>query len=183
MHLVTISVLVLLLIVASWQDYCGYHIRNALVLFGTLLGFLLNFFLTIEIGVTDSSIGCVLGLLLLLPLYLLRTMGAGDVKLMAMVGAFVGPNDILAVFLCTLVAGSVLALIVALQRGVLRKLIDNFTHMFLLAVSANKPKSMKENILVSSRISSSVGKLPYGIAIAAGTIIFLAISHSELMIK
>lgn len=182
MHLVTISVLVLLLITACWQDYCGYHIRNALVLSGTLLGFLLNFFLTLEVGIADSLIGCVIGLLLLLPSYMSRMMGAGDVKLMAMVGAFVGSNDIVSVFLSTLIVGGLLALIVSWRQGVSRRLMDNFIFKFLSALSVNKFKSLNYNSSVSEEIPNSTGKLPYGIAIAVGTITSLAINHSTLMI-
>ena len=117
------------------------------------------------------------GLLLLLPLYLLRMMGAGDVKLMAMIGAFVGPNDILGVFLSTLIVGGVLALVVSWRQGVLRKLIDNLTLMFLLALSTNKPKPLTGNLSVVEEAPDSIGKQPYAIAIAAGTMFFLGFKN------
>ena len=118
-----------------------------------------------------------IGLLLLLPLYLLRMMGAGDVKLMAMIGAFLGPNDIFGVFLSTLIVGGVLALIVSWRQGVLCKLIDNLTLMFLLALSVNKSKPLRGNLSLVGDAPDSVGKLPYAIAIAAGTMIFLGFKN------
>lgn len=184
MHLLTMSILLTLLFIAAWQDFRSYRISNTLVFLGASLGILLNVFLPLPagIGILESLMGWSVGLLLLLPLYLLRLMGAGDVKLMAMVGAFVGTNDIFAVFLYTLIAGGVLALVVSLQRGVLRKLMDNLTLMFLPALSANKSKSLNDNFLVpEEETPDSVGKLPYGIAIAVGTVTFLAINHLKLM--
>ncbi|WP_258039217.1 A24 family peptidase [Nitrosomonas ureae] len=174
--------MLLLLSVAAWQDFRSYRISNTLVFSGALLGVLLNTFLPVGIGFTESLMGWGIGLLLLLPLYLLRMMGAGDVKLMAMVGAFVGTNDIISVFLYTLIAGGIIALVVALQRGVLRRLMDNFIFMFLSVLSVNKSKPSKDNLSVLEEAPDSVGKLPYGIAIAVGTITSLAINHSTLMI-
>lgn len=181
MNILTISIFLLLLFVAVWQDYRGYCIKNSLVFSGALLGILLNTFLPTGIGLLESFVGWGIGLLLLLPLYLLRMMGAGDVKLMAMVGAFVGSSNIFGVFLYTLIAGGVLALVVSLQRGVLRRLMDNLTLMFLLALSINKSRSLKGNFSVSEEAPDSVGKLPYGIAIAVGTVTFLTINHLKLM--
>ena len=67
----------------------------------------------------------------MLPLYLLRAMGAGDVKLMAMVGVFVGPLGALSVALLTFVAGGVLALAVAARNGALGRLFWNLKAMLL----------------------------------------------------
>ncbi len=70
--------------------------------FGAGLGLLLNSVLPEGYGFVSSLPGALglwkalaglgLGLLIMLPLYMLRALGAGDVKLMAMVGAFLGPN-------------------------------------------------------------------------------------------
>lgn len=60
--------------------------------------------------------GIGLGLALMLPGHLLGATGAGDVKLMAAVGAIVGPATVVTAFLFTAIAGGVLALIVAIRR-------------------------------------------------------------------
>ncbi len=181
MHLLTISVLVLLLLVASWQDYCGYSIRNALVSAGALLGVALNTFLPAGIGILDSLAGCGIGLLLLLPFYIWRMMGAGDVKLMAMVGAFVGSNDILGAFLSTLIAGGLLALIVALHKGMLHRLLNNLTRIFIRMLWINKSRFLQDSSSVFKATADSIGKLPYAIAIAIGTLTFLIINHHRVI--
>ena len=67
-------------------------------------------------------------------MYMLKALGAGDVKLMAMVGAFLGPQGVLLATLCSLLAGAVLALGVALYRGGLRRVLANSWHVLLQGV-------------------------------------------------
>ena len=64
-----------------------------------------------------SFAGFVVGLALMMPGHLLGATGAGDVKLMAAVGAVVGPSTVVTAFLFTAVAGGVLAVVVAKRRG------------------------------------------------------------------
>jgi len=70
-------------------------------------------------GISPSGavLGFVLGLLLMLPGHALGATGAGDVKLMAAVGAIVGPALVVVAFLATAIAGGVLAIAVAIRRG------------------------------------------------------------------
>jgi prepilin peptidase CpaA len=62
-------------------------------------------------GLEQSLLGVLVGLGCLLPFYIARAMGAGDVKLMAATGALLGPYDVWIAALCTLLIGAVLAVI------------------------------------------------------------------------
>lgn len=179
MYLPMLMILSILLLVACWQDYHDYRINNKLILAGALLGISLNTFLFAQTGFLDSVTGLGFGLLLLLPLYLLRVMGAGDVKLLAIVGAFVGQNDIFWVFLYTLIAGGLLALMVLLRRGFLCGIIDNVILMCLLALSTPKSEWLKSNSSLSIGAGESAGKLPYAFAITVGTGFFLMYKHLQ----
>lgn len=177
MSLPIISVLIFLVLAAAWQDYQNYRIGNFLVISGSLLGILLNIFLPAGLGLSDSLIGWCIGLLLLLPVYLLRLMGAGDVKLLAMVGAFVGLQAIMVIFLYVMISGGLLAMGVAWHRCVLSKLLCNMrVFLYELIISLFIPKSKLLPLLysLSERTLESTTKLPYGIAIAIGTTVFLA---------
>ena len=66
-----------------------------------------------------SVAGCLLGALLFFPMFALRGMGAGDVKLLAAVGAWLGPGQVAMAALATSIAGGVIALAVALGHGYL----------------------------------------------------------------
>jgi prepilin peptidase CpaA len=70
-------------------------------------------------GAAWALCGWATGLLLLLPLYLLRSLGAGDVKLLAAFGAWLGPMAAIWAGLYGTIAGGVLALLVAVTTGYL----------------------------------------------------------------
>ena len=114
------------------------------------------------------------GFLVMLPCYALRIMGAGDVKLMAMVGAFVGPQAVFGCMLFSLLAGGVLALGVAAFHGSLRQRTSNSYHLLLNSLmrglAGQRPEVEAPN--------APSGKLPYAIAIAAGTMIYLSLVAS-----
>ena len=61
-------------------------------------------------GLTEALLGLVGGFIIFLIPHLFRVLGAGDVKLMAAVGAGLGPSALLTVFLFTSVAGGVQSL-------------------------------------------------------------------------
>lgn len=175
--------LLLLLLAAAWLDLRSRRIPNVLVFPGAVAGVMSNALLPQEmggLGVFDSLGGLGVGLLLLLPLYLLRAMAAGDVKLMAMTGAFLGVRGITCALLYVLLAGGVLALGAAWHQGKLRRLLRNVKMMLFTAAA----KGSKGGGLASGNMTEPaadfIGKLPglpYGVAIATGTAAYLADAH------
>lgn len=159
---VNTGALLALLVLAAWQDARHYRIANVLTFGGAVLALGLSFLLPGTPGPASSLLGWGAGLLFLLPLYALRVMGAGDVKLLAMVGAFTGPAAVLVIGLYTLLAGGVLALGVALGRGRLQQALRNLQSMMVLSVALVSPALPDEK--------ASAGRMPYGIAILAGTV-------------
>jgi prepilin peptidase CpaA len=84
-----------------------------------------------DVNLRTSLAGLLLGLLLMLPGYLIGGTGAGDVKLFAAVGALIGPAPIVAAFFYTALAGGVLALLVAHRRHRLTATIDRTRQLIL----------------------------------------------------
>jgi prepilin peptidase CpaA len=117
--------------------------------------------------------GLGLGLAIPLPLYMLRAMGAGDVKLMAMVGAFLGPRAIVGAILVILVVGGVLSLLVTLRNGSLHQLMDNVRNMLM----ASFFKLMLREMPTLDAAPVSAGKMPFGIAIVVGTFAFIGLAR------
>src|SRR5262245_28862655 len=72
-----------------------------------------------------SLIGCLLGALLFFPMFALRGMGAGDVKLLAAVGAWLGPSQVAVAALATSIAGGAIAIVVAVGHGYLTTAFRN----------------------------------------------------------
>ena len=170
---VNVATLMTLLGVAAWFDIKSRRIPNWLVLTGLIasLGIQLLFS---SGGVFAWGLGILAGFGLLLPLYLVHDMGAGDVKLMAMVGGFLGPAGAAAVVLMTLVAGGVLAITVALWNGALRHAVANVR----ILVTQTIFKTLRGGSVQMDAPPASAGNLPYAVAIAAGTFAHLVLAHS-----
>lgn len=114
----------------------------------------------------QSALGLLAGLLLMMPAHLIGATGAGDVKLMAAVGALVGPGPTLRAFLFTAVAGGVFAVAVAARRG---RLADTLYGTSQLVMS---PSSARQAIEHTDRAN----RFAYGPAIAIGTLLSLMVN-------
>ena len=77
------------------------------------------------VGVQHAMSGWVTGLFLFMPLFLLGGMGAGDVKLLAALGAWLGPGAAFWMAIYASMAGGVLAVVVALRHNYLRTAFEN----------------------------------------------------------
>jgi len=173
-------VLCALLALAVWNDLRTRRIPNALVFGGAVLGVLLNAALPSGdglfiqpfggIGLLMSLAGLGVGLGLLLPMYAMRALGAGDVKLMAMLGAFVGPWSVAGIVLLTLLAGGVLALAVAAYNGRLKIMVGNTWQMLKYSML----RSLAGEVAKVEAPAAASGRLPYAVAIAAGALPYLA---------
>ena len=170
------GVLIGLLSVAAVLDLKTGRIPNWLVFGGALYGLIYNAVSPLyarDIGILFALGGLAVGLVALLPAYLFRVMGAGDVKLMAMVGAFLGTWATVGAVLATLVAGGVLAIGLALWSGELVRMLWNVAAMSrgaMLTLATGLTGWMAHD-------RPSAGKMPYGVAIAVGTIAYLVLSQ------
>ena len=106
-----------LVTLASRADVRTRKIPNRLTFPAIVLGWITHLACGGVDGLGSSLAGCALAGVMLLPGWLLRWMGAGDVKLMAAVGAWVGYPLAIVAALASFVAGGLIALIVALRHG------------------------------------------------------------------
>ncbi|WP_241303521.1 A24 family peptidase [Burkholderia stabilis] len=156
----------LLAVAAASTDIATRRIPNRLVAAG-LVGALIAQCLLhgAQAGIVGWLAGAATGFALLLPFYLLRGMAAGDVKLMLAIGAWVGAEMTFYIVLATFVAGGIGAIAFALLRGRMRQMWTNVRVLIARrsqgahAGDADRPAEVV-----------SVGTLPYGVAIAAGTL-------------
>jgi prepilin peptidase CpaA len=116
-------------------------------------------------GLALSAGGWATGIGLFLPMFLLRGMGAGDVKLLGAVGAWLGPAGVLYAALYSVLAGGILALIVGAMHGYLGKALSNLWGLLGFWRTAGIQP------LPGLTIDDAAGpRLAYGVAIAAGTL-------------
>lgn len=110
-----------------------------------------------------ALVGLAVGAAVMLPGYALGTTGAGDVKLMAAFGAWLGPGLTVAAFLFAAVAGGLLAVAVAINRGRLRAAVTGAAQ---LAASPGEAAAFCAQREEAHRFA-------FGPAIAAGTAVAL----------
>jgi prepilin peptidase CpaA len=158
------GVLTGLLALAVWHDLISFRIPNALIAIGFAIALLLHGLVPGGLGLAQSLAGASVGLAGLLPFYLARAMGAGDVKLLAMIGAFVGPLDALGCVLATYLAGMALAIVVAMYAGVVRKALRNLR----LAVYATVARLAAVEGPAFDPLNDAAARLPYTLAIVLG---------------
>lgn len=174
-----LAILLAALAVAVFADLYARRVPNLLVVIGLMSGLAFHALATSAVGILGPSsqpitvltalAGIAVAFAAFFPLYALRAMGAGDVKLMMMVGAFLGPLQTLGVVVLTFAAGGVLAIAMALWQRSFRQLVFNLRFMLTTsAISAAGGASPKFEPL-----QQTAGRMPYAVAIAAGTLLQL----------
>jgi prepilin peptidase CpaA len=168
-------VLIFVLLLASAFDIRQRRIPNRLLAASLLIALAVQLTSgTPSALLTTYLAGFGIGLLMFLPLYLMGGMAAGDVKLMATVGAFLGPALVFQASLFTYICGGVMALLIILFKRRGRDALANvgaLLHPLLL-------RFYGQAMAPDAAPAPSVGGMPYAVAISAGTLIVLWLRHS-----
>jgi prepilin peptidase CpaA len=157
---------VLLSIIAGWTDFRSRRIPNWLTMPGLAVGVVLNTVAGGWVGLKSSLLGAGLGLLLLLPFVLLRSLGAGDWKLAGALGAFVGPGVLANLLMASVFATGVMALALVIYKKRLVETLRNIARLLASLVSFHMPGPE-----VSLDNPQSL-KVPYGVALAFTVVLY-----------
>jgi prepilin peptidase CpaA len=122
-------------------------------------------------GLLYSLLGTAVGLLLLLPAYAIGGMGAGDVKLMAGIGAWVWSGVTIYAFAFSALAGGVIAVFMVLSRQAWKKHHRQFWMIWHEIMSIQDPEKLSA---IAVKRKPAMLLLPYGIPIAIGTIAYFS---------
>ena len=167
--------LLAILLLASAFDIARRRIPNRLLALGLLAALALHLSSGTPSALLSTYLaGFAVGMLMFLPLYLMGGMAAGDVKLMATVGAFLGPTLVFQASLATYCAGGLLALGIVLAKRRGRDALANvgvLLHPLLLRLSGAR-------LTPDTTAVSSVGGMPYAVAICAGTVVVMWLHHT-----
>ena len=156
----------LALAAATATDLRSQRIPNALTLPLAVLGLAYHALTAGVGGLWFSSVGLALGLGLMLAPFLFGVMGGGDVKLMAAVGAWIGPVLTLEAFVLTTLAGGGYALFELARRpAILRGVLARF-RVALFATAATG-----QFHYAPEQPQAGLPRLCYGLAIAVGTLL------------
>jgi prepilin peptidase CpaA len=162
--------LALLVIPAALFDSRERRVPNWLALAGVVLGIGLNSFLYETPGLWFSLKGLGLAFVIYFPLYLLRGMGAGDVKLMAAVGAISGWANWLGIFVLTSLLGGLIAIVLVLAKGRVRRTLANIGTIFMNLRLRQAPYQGNPQLDVRSEQGM---RLAHAVVVAFGTLAFL----------
>lgn len=122
-------------------------------------------------GVWVSFVGTMFGLGLLLPAYAIGGMGAGDVKLLAGVGAWIGATQTVWAFVVSAILGAIIGVLMAALSGEWRHHQKQFFTIISEILVIRNPTKLAE---IAAERKPRMRLLPYGIPIAIGTIGYFA---------
>jgi len=163
--LVLLSLALALALAAAFLDVQQRRIPNWLTYPGILVGVSLRGLLLGWKGVGSALAGCLLGGGILLVFYAVRAMGAGDVKLMAAIGSLVGPRHAVVVLLATAICGGLLAIVYAVYRRRVGATFRNLGSVLWFHARNGLHAHPELNLDNASAL-----RMPYGLAIATGTL-------------
>lgn len=158
--LLAIVVLLSLIGFTVVSDLRCHRIPNALILIGLVLGLLFQFYSGGLHGLGSAVLGLLVGFGLFLPFYVFSGMAAGDVKLMAMVGSFLGPVAASSAVALSLISGSVFGVLILLYKKQFFRMMQRYWAM----------ASLRTYIPPESD-DAARQRFPYAIAIFTGTLI------------
>lgn len=150
-----LALLFLLLLWGLTLDVLHRKIPNIVILIGMFCGFTGSLYSSGGLDVTHALLGMLVGFGLFIVPYSMSVLGAGDVKLLAMVGVFLGPGLTLVAAIYTLIVGGLVAICYAFHAGIMKHSLSNIVEL-----------------------KAGVYRMPYSIAISLGT--FGAVCHQAL---
>lgn len=159
------------LVVAAYIDGKQLKVPNLITYPMIISGWIYSFAFFGWEGLGWSLIGTVVGLALLLPAYAIGGMGAGDVKLLAGVGAWVWGTVTLYAFCVSAVFGGVIALAMVLIQKKWQKHHDQFWLIWNEITTIRNPDTLAT---IAAERKPTMMLLPYGIPIAIGSIAYFA---------
>jgi prepilin peptidase CpaA len=162
-----------LVIIAAAFDLRTRRIPNWLCATGFLSGFACQIALFHWVGAREAALGAGLALLIYIPLFALRAVGGGDVKLMAAVGSIAGPAAWIAIFLIAAIVGGAIALVMIAIKGRIGRTLRNVGILLTELSHLRAPHRAEQELDVTTNQGL---RLPHGCTIAAGTMLYLAYS-------
>jgi prepilin peptidase CpaA len=155
------------LIVAAYIDGKQLRVPNWITYPMVFSGLIFNAAINGWAGLGDALVGTVVGLFCLLPLYAVGGMGAGDVKLMAGIGAWLGAATTFYAFCVSTVVGAVMAIVMVLWKRSFHKHYANFVMIFIEWMHIRNPRELAK---IAAERKPTMFLLPYGIPICIGSI-------------
>lgn len=167
----TCALLIPGILLASWIDFSQKRVPNWLNLTLILSGFAVQAAFHGWAGVGTGFFGMLTGFGLLILPWMMNGMGAGDVKLMAAIGVWLGPKLTLYSFALGAMIGGLAAIVMILSTGRLRMACANLN---VILAKCTNPQTMFTEFGSAKSFGISSQLLPYGVPLTGGTLLVLA---------
>jgi prepilin peptidase CpaA len=152
------------LLISVITDVYSYKVKNLMIIIFLLAGVMFHVSSLDNYDLYRYILGLVAPFIVLLPLYILKMLGAGDIKLFCSIGFLLGINDILYSMMYSYLFGFAMAMLIMLTRG-------NFAARFKRFFAYLKCCILTMSILPYDDFGiQSDGRMHFTIPIAMGTI-------------
>lgn len=158
-------------LLASWIDYSQRRVPNWLNALLIVVGFIVQACFFGKAGLAAGTWGLLTGFGLLIVLWLMHGMGAGDVKLMAAIGVWLGPLLTLYSFALGAIIGGITAVVMIISTGRLRMACVNIG---VILAKCSTPHAVFSEVGSTKSFGVTSQLLPYGVPLTAGTLLILA---------
>jgi prepilin peptidase CpaA len=170
-----VKVVCVVLIVAAYIDGKDLRVPNWITFPMVLAGLVFNTWIgswgNLDGGFVGGFVGMIVGLACLMPLYAVGGMGAGDVKLMAGIGAWLGAWVTFYAFCVSTVVGAVMAICMVMYKNRFKKHYANFLMILMEWMTIKDPNELSK---LAAERKPTMMLLPYGIPICIGSIGYFA---------
>lgn len=157
---------ILLSLIAGWTDWRSRRIPNWLTVPGFAAGVAASAALGGWSGLRESLLGTSLAFALLLPFWLLKSLGAGDLKFAAAIGAYTGPGRLLDILIGSVFVAGVMALVLVIYKRRLLETIRNIGHILVSLVTFRLPGS---HVTLDNPDALTI---PKGVALALAVLLY-----------
>jgi prepilin peptidase CpaA len=157
---------ILLSLIAGWTDWRSRRIPNWLTVPGFAVGVLASTALGGWSGLAESLKGAGLAFAILLPFWLLRSLGAGDLKFATALGAFTGPMPLIDILILSVFVAGIMALALVIYKGRLLETLRNIGHILVSLVTFRLPGS---HVTLDNPNALTI---PKGVALALTVVIY-----------
>jgi len=157
---------ILLSLIAGYTDLRSRRIPNWLTVPGFAVGVAASAVLGGWSGLKDSLLGTGLAFALLLPFWLLRSLGAGDLKFAAALGAYTGPGRLVDILIGSVFVAGIMALTLVIYKGRFLETIRNIGHILISLVTFRLPGS---HVTIDNPNALTI---PKGVALAVTVVLY-----------
>lgn len=157
-------------LIAAATDLWRREIPNWLTLGAIIAGLVVHPALTGWEGFRLSMMGFLIAAVIFLPLFALRFLGGGDVKLMGAIGALAGHQNLLVVFLLDALLAGLAAVVLMIARGRVRQTLGNIGRALRSMTKGRAPHQDNPQMEAGSGVSLG---MPRGVTIALASLLLL----------